>query len=137
MTIGLVVRPAAPTELEMVLSNWKQEIWKTRHIRGWCRGLQERDYWCLMNHVLDRITVPSCELFVGCHQNDLETPICWIAIRKIPALTTWTVVYLYARQSLRKEPELAASLERELLSSLDVPIAVERRQFNAFLELRR
>jgi hypothetical protein len=137
MSLGLVVRRVTTDEMSMVLSNWKKELWDTRNKASWSRVLQERDFWCLANHVLDRITVPSCDIFVGCHPSDTETPICWVAIRKIPALTSWSVVYLYARQSLQKEPELAASLERELLSKLEVPIAVERRHMNLFLELRR
>lgn len=137
VSLGMVVRKMDASECAMCLSNWKKELWETRNRRGWSRMIQERDFWCLVNHALDRITLPSCEVFVGCHESDVETPICWVAVRRIVGLSTYEVVYLYARKSLREEPELAAGLERELLSKLDRPIAVERRPYNAFLELRR
>lgn len=137
---GLKVRAMHESETAMVLSNWKKELFEHRRERGWSRNIEERDYWCLVNHVVDRITLPSCLVFIGCHTIDLETPICWVAARRIQGLQTHEVVYLYARKSVREDPELAASLERVLLHEVDVsgyPLAVERRPYNPFLELRR
>lgn len=126
-------------EISMVLSNWKKELLEQRRAHGWSRGLEERDYWALVNHVLDRITLPLCTVFVGHHVNDEETPMCWVAVRRINGLQTHEVVYLYARKSVREDPELAASLERALLYEVSRvrPLADERRPFNPFLELRR
>ncbi len=142
---GLTVRDVLPAEIGMVCGNWKNELAEYRNDRnagpgrGWCRGLNERDFWCLVNRVVDRITVPSCEIFVGCHESDVDTPICWVAVRRIDGLMLFEVMYLYARKLVRKDPELAASLERALLSEVAKtrPLAVERRPFNPFLELRR
>ncbi len=139
LSIGLLVRRMAASEKAMVLSNWKKELLEESARRGWGRGLEVRDYWCLANHVLDRITLPSCEIWVGCHESELETPVCWVAIRKIAGLSVFEVVYLYARQSVRELPELAAGLELALLHEVEItrPLARERRSFNPFLELRR
>lgn len=142
---GLKVRERTPDEFGMVCSNWKDELFEHRNDRnagpgrGWCRGLNERDFWCLVNHVIDRITVSSCKVFVGCHEKDPDTPICWVAIRRIEGLVLFEVMYLYARKLIREDPELAAGLERALLSEVNKihPLAAERRSFNPFKELRR
>jgi hypothetical protein len=120
-------------------ANWKKDLLDRRAERGWSRGLEDRDYWCLVNHVIDRITLPSCIVFVGCHEKDIDTPMCWAAVRRIPGLLAHEVVYLYARKSLWEEPELAASLERAVLSAIEAlhPLVTERRPYNPFLELRR
>ena len=134
---GLTVRTMQERELPMVLSNWKKELLEVQ--RGWKRSLEDRDFWCLVNHTIDRITLPSCTVYVGCHEAAPETPMCWVAVRRVKGLQIYEIVYLYARKSVRRDPELAASLERALLSTVEhyVPLAVERRPFNPFLELRR
>lgn len=140
MIEGFAVRAASASEVGMVRANWKHELNAQRPERKWSRGLTDRDFWCLVNHALDRITLPECELYVGFHATDPEaTPLCWVAVRRIPALLTWEVVYLYARASVRADPELAVTLERELLSRVHAihPLATERRPFNPFLELRK
>lgn len=136
---GLTIRAMREAETSMVLSNWKKELFEHRGERGWSRNIEERDYWCLVNYVLDRITLPSCLVFVGHHLIDEETPMCWVAARRIKGLQTYEVVYLYARKSVRGDPELAASLERALLYEVSriCPLADERRPYNPFLELRR
>ena len=129
-----------PSESAMVLSNWKKELWEQRRERGWSRGLEERDYWALVNHVLDKITLPACDVVMGCHFSDPETPMCWVAFRRVPGLHIREIVYLYARKSVRQDPALAAGLERQLLFEIehtDILFAAERRPFNPFLELRR
>lgn len=131
MTLPLLVREMAPSELPMVLSNWKKELRHERHRRGWGRGLEERDFWCLVNHVIDRITLPSSSIFVGCHEDEPETPCCWAARRGEE------ILFLYARQSVGHDAELAATLERSLLSHPLLAGSERIRAFNPFLELRR
>lgn len=139
MIEGFAVRRMLDSEAAMVLSNWKRELNELRNQRKWGRGLTDRDYWCLVNHVIDRITLPSCDVWVGIHVSDPETPVCWVAVRKIPALQMYELVYLYARRSLQEDPELAAMLEKMLLHEVNAvhTLAVERRPYNPFLELRR
>ncbi len=136
MTLPLLVRPMATSEVPMVLGNWKAELRADARTRRWGRGLEERDFWCLVNHVLDRITLPACRVFVGCHEDEPDVPVCWVALRRPPGLSTWAVVYLYVRQGLREDVELCAGLERELIARIDRPILPDRRPFNPFLELR-
>lgn len=123
----------------MVLANWKEDLYHSRIATRWGRELGARDFWCLANHVIDRITYPSCEIWIGCHVDEPETPICWVATRRIPALQQHAIVYLYARQQLREDPELAIMLERTLLYEVSQhrPLAAERRRFNPYLELDR
>ena len=114
----------------MVLSNWKHELLGKRTTEGWGRGMTERDYYCLVNHVLDNVTLPSCEIFVGCHEDEPATPCCWVAVRDSE------ILFMYARKRFAEDPELAASLERTLLARLPMK-AIKIRSFNPFLELRR
>jgi hypothetical protein len=139
MIEGFAARSMLDSERGMVLANWKHELAAQRLDRKWSRGLTERDFWCLVNHAVDRITLPSCEVFVGVHANDPETPVCWAAVRRIPVLLQHEIVFSYARESVRNDPELAVTLERALLSEIQQhrPLAVERRAYNPFLELRR
>jgi len=55
---GLTIREMHESETAMVLSNWKKELFEQRGTRGWSRNIEERDYWCLVNHVPDLITLP-------------------------------------------------------------------------------
>lgn len=133
------IRSPTPDEAKMVLANWKEDLYHSRIATRWGRDLAARNFWCLANHVVDRITFPSCEIWVGCHDNDPLTPICWAATRRIEGLQSHAIVYLYARQQLREDPELAITLERALLSEVAKrrPLAAERRRFNPYLELDR
>lgn len=137
VTLPLVVRLMANSEISMVLSDWKKELFRERKNRGWGKGLEDRDYWALINHVLDRITLPSCAIYIGVHEKEPSTPCCWAAVRSLPPHTgSFEILFLYARQSIGHDPELAAALERSLLEKL--PSGAERlRSFNPFLELRR
>lgn len=139
MSIPILVRPLHASEHSFVLSSWKRELFDQRPVHAWGRSLSWSNFWLLVNHVIDKITFPSCETFVGCHQDTPETPLCWVAVRKIPGLSTYEVVYLYARKSLEDEPELAAALERELLSRVGAErrLVSERRPFNPYKELKR
>ncbi len=139
MTLPLAVRSLRDSERNMCLANWKKDLSEARAWGSWGAGLGQRNYWCLINHVLDRITLPSCDVWVGCHTNDPETPICWVATRRIEGLQLHAIVYLYVRQQLRDDPELAITLERALLSEVEThhPLATERRPYNPFLELDR
>lgn len=130
MGLPLVVRAMSASETSFVLSTWKKELRDHRGSFGWGKGLEERDFWALVNYVIDKITMPSCSVFVGCHEAEEDTPVCWVAVRKSE------VLFSYARRSVLKNPELAASLERELLARLPWP-AAKVKTFNPFLELRR
>ena len=135
---GLTVRRMLDTEQSMVLSNWKRELYEFRHIMNWGGGLKDRDFWRLINHVLDRFTLPSCEVFMGCHESDVETPLCWVALRRIPGLQVHEEVYLYARKSVRQDPELAAGLQRDVRGAIEaqgLSLAKERRPYNPYLEI--
>ena len=120
----------------MVLSNWKNTLnAKRKEHYGPHHALVERDFWFLANYVIERITLPSVEVFVGCHENEPETPCCWIAVRRTSE-DSCEVLETYARQIIGRDPELAASLERELRSRLPYK-RMEARALNMFLELKR
>lgn len=136
MSFPLLIRKMAPSETAMVLSNWKHAIRERRHEHyGPHHALVDRDFWCLANYVIDRITFPSCQVFVGCHEKEPETPCCWIAVRG-SGEDGCEILEMYARRIVRDDPELAASLERELRSRLPYK-RVEQRNLNLFLELQR
>lgn len=136
MAFPLLVRKMVPAEVPMVLSNWKHTLnVKRRDFYGPHHALIERDFWHLANYVIEKITLPSAEVFIGCHESEPDTPCCWIAVRSIGE-DACEVLESYARQIVSKDPELAANLERELRSRLPYK-RVETRNLNLFLELKR
>jgi hypothetical protein len=122
----------------MVLAAWKQDLYEERFRRRWGSGLDGECFWLLVNHVIDRITLPSSDVLVGCSKTEPGTPLCWTVVRKIERYGTYAVLHSYARHEIRKDPALAATLERELMTEVTKqrPIASERRPFNPFHELR-
>lgn len=138
MTIPVLVRPLALSETSFVLSSWKKQLNDERYRHRWGKGLDGLCFWMLINHVIDKITLPSCEVFVGCERSEPGTPLCWVAVRKIKGLSTFDIVYLYARHEIRKDQKLAAYLEVALLSEVNKtrPFASQRRSFNPFRELQ-
>jgi hypothetical protein len=135
--ISILVREMNRSELSLVLSSWKMQLADDRFRFRWGRRLDGESYWPLVNHVIDRITLPSCKVFVGCSPPEPDAPLGWVAIR--PAKEAHEVVFMYARHEIRKQPEVAAALERGLLSEVDklCPLMTQRNPFNPFQELRR
>jgi hypothetical protein len=60
-------------------------------------------------------------------------------VRQVPGLLAFEVVNLYARQSIREVPEVAAQCELVLLHEVGRfhELVRERRPYNPYLELRR
>jgi hypothetical protein len=133
--LPLEVRLMEPSELVMVLANWKAELFDMREKRdehgrcphSWGR-LRAGDFWRLVNFVLEKITLPSCEVYVGVHRDNTETPMCWAAVRHGELLFT------YYRKGLNEDPELRGMLEELFLTVLPV-VAIHVRDFNPFREL--
>jgi hypothetical protein len=134
----LVVRPIRAGEINLVLAAWKNQLFHTRDRARWSLKLPIDYFWMLINHVIDKITIPSSLVFVGCHESELETPICWAVVRRIDR-GTYEVLYTDARESIHDSPQLSATLERELLSQIHAkrPLAQNCRTYNPFLELKR
>lgn len=126
---SLVVRPMYEGETSMVLSDWKKELVEQRRTQAWSSGLLVSDMWRLLNHVLDDLTLPSCEVVVGCHANDVDVPLCWAATRDGDVLMS------YVRRGFRKDPELSYRLEREFSKRL--PATKTGAVFNPFKELEK
>jgi hypothetical protein len=119
-----------PAETNMVLSDWKKELFDQRANFPWLKPLRKSDLWDLLNHVLDRITLPSSKVVVGCHESSEDVPLCWAAIRD------GELLMMYARQSLRRDAELACAIEKEFRAYI-VPVTDHREHFNPFEELKR
>lgn len=133
----ILVRRLTSSEHAWVLASWKAQLSYERKEERWGNGLDRQSFWDLVNYVVDRVSMPSCEVFVASSETEPTTPLCWVAIRKVPGLSTFDVVFSYARLEIRKDPELAATLERALLSEVqkERPLEPERRKFNPFREL--
>jgi hypothetical protein len=117
------------SELNMVLSNWKRDLYVCN--APWRSRMRGEDFWDLVNFVIDKLTVPSCQIFIAVHIDEPTVPIAWIATRDR------TAVYLYAVGSLRKDPELAAALQRELLKLAPVDGDQWYPHFSPYKELAR
>ena len=112
----------------MVLANWKASLADAK--LDWSERLPGEHFWALVNYVVDHVSFPSCTVYAGCHEETPETPICWAAVR------AGEVVMSYARQSVSETPELAAALERDLLTKIPVP-CVRGLPYNPFREMKR
>lgn len=132
MPLPLVVRPLRASETNLVLAAWKNQLYEARLRTRWGRDLPTDCFWALVNHVIDKITLPSSTLLVGCHV-DVDTPMCWAVVRD------FEVLYIDARPEIRKDPALAVALERQLLHEVRqvIPIAPGNRSYNPFMELKR
>jgi len=126
----LVVRGPTPDEIPMVLANWKQELLQERLRRGWGKGLREQDYWRLVNHVIDRITLPQSSVYIGAHPDNAGTPLMWMAVRD------GVMLYSYARRSITSDRPLAEKMESAMLAQLPV-VAIRIHDFDPFRELER
>lgn len=134
MSLALFVRPMAAHETAMVLAMWKADLrfQDKSDKRSWGNRLRNGEFWALVNHVVDRITLPSAAVYVGCHPDEPETPVCWAAVRENE------VLHLYARESVRKDPELAAAMQRAFLEIIESRVGpVSRATYDPFKELQR
>jgi hypothetical protein len=139
VTLPLLVRRLAPSEHSFVLASWKTELFEMRYKHRWSKGLETDCFWALANYVIDKITFPSCDTFVGCAPAEPGTPLCWVAVRKVPGLSQFDLVFMHARSSVRADKPLAAVLETTLLSEVQKtrPLVYQRRNLNLFHELKR
>ncbi len=129
----------AAAELALVAKAWKMDLYERWNDRD-THDLRDKDWWAVCNHVINRITLPSSEPYVGCHPSEPTTPLCWMVVRRTVGLSSYEILYLGARRGLpSKEPELAATLERTLVAAVSQGrvIAADRRPLNLFQELRR
>jgi hypothetical protein len=122
----------------MLLSAWKMDLSDGRFKSSWGRGLDGESFWALVNYVIDKVTLPSCDVFVGCSLSEPGTPLCWTAVRKLKGLSTYEMVYLGARKSVMNDAALAAVMETTLLSEIEkIRPITKRRTLNPFTELKR
>lgn len=129
MSLPLIVRPMVDGEAPMVLSAWKNDLYDSEYIsRRLNKALTRRDFWNLVNHVVDRVSFPSAKVWVGCAESEPEVVLCWAAVRNR------ILLHSYAKRSLREDPSLSFTLQQELFSRVDNP---KEQPFNLFEELRR
>jgi hypothetical protein len=140
LSIALHVRKLASHELTFVRATWKNDLGTPAPGRDWATGLSSTRFWLLVNHVIDKVTLPSCEVFVGCNPDFPETPLCWVAIRRLEGLSTYAVVYLYARRRFMRHPEVAATMQSMLIHEVKQQRALlsgDAPPFDPFQELSR
>jgi hypothetical protein len=121
---ALLVRVMAPSEEPMVKSDWKKDV-REAHPQ-WGASLYLEEWWALVNHVVDTISLPTSEVWMACHRSEPEVPLAWLAVRK------GEVLHRHARAAVQREPELAARLELALLEHTRGQVA----DWNPFLELK-
>ncbi len=94
--------------------------------------MSNEEFWTLLDYALTRITLPTSTIYVGCHPDDADTPSCWAAVRENK------ILHLYARESVRSVPELAALMERTFLQDIEARVGhLTRTSYNPFKELQR
>lgn len=126
MTLPTLIRTMRDSERSMVKSDWKRNLRDAKP--AWGRALQAEEWWALVNFVVDHISLPSCQVWMLCHQNEPSVALCWAALRD------QGLIHMHAPEKmLTEEPELAAHLERELTARLDA----QPTDWNPFLELKR
>jgi len=128
MSLPLVTRPMLPSERNMVIANWKQDLANPGGTRAWGNGLTTPEFWAIVDHVIEKISYPSCEFTMVCHEYVRETPMAWAATRDRQ------ILHMYARTELRKDTELAAVVQKFMLESLRPREPVD---FNPIMELKR
>lgn len=125
MTLPLLIREMLPEEKPMVLSDWKKDLKEADP--PWGKNIPWEEWWALINHVVDRITLPSATVLMACHRNEPSVPLCWVAVRD------GLFLHMHARTSIREDPELAVHLEKALLSHAQG----RPEPYNPFMELKR
>jgi hypothetical protein len=121
---ALLIREMRPEEHGLVLSDWKRNLWDEHP--DWGRSLQSDEWWALVNHVLDTVTLPGCTVTMACHRDEESIPLAWLAARGT------FILHMHATSNVRRDAELAARLERALLSHSGGEVA----PFNPFMELK-
>lgn len=122
--LPILVREMYPTELSMVLANWKNDIAGDSD-RRWGKGLSSEEFWAIVNYAIDRISLPSAVVFMACHENEPAFPLAWIARRD------GAIIHMHARKELRFDYELAALIHRRLIGQ------DAWKPINPILELKR
>lgn len=112
----------------MVLRDWKLDI--ADSVPAWGKGLTGPHFWTLLNHVMDAVTFPSCAIQMGCHEDEPLVPLCWGAARD------GKLMHMRARESLRADPELAATLQRLLIEGMGIA-STDIEPFDPFAEMKR
>ena len=120
----------AASERNMVLADWKRDLASTPSVkRGWGRGLTGYEMWCVLDHVIDRISFPSAEVVMACAESEPKVPLAWVAMRGP------RILHEHMRERIVEEdPELAAALAQEVWSKL--PSVLVRQPFNPIHELK-
>jgi hypothetical protein len=126
VTLPILIRDLAPSERAMVLSDWKLDIRDERP--SWGVHMLPKEWWALVNYVVDRITYPSSTVVVACHRDEPMVPLAWLAHRSSQ------IIGLSCRAAIRKDPELAARIQTELLGHIGFSTFTP---FNPFEELKR
>lgn len=116
--MNVLIREAMDGEKNFILAGWKQDLVDLQP--AWGKALQPPEWWSLVNHVLNTITFPSCEVWVATHRDEPMVPLAWAAMRD--------GVTLHCRATVR-DPELAALLQRRLQCSDPT--------WNPFTEMKR
>jgi hypothetical protein len=123
LSLPTLVREMLPEERSLVLSDWKKDLKDARP--EWGAALRWDEWWALVNHVIDRLALPSARVYVICHRDEERIPLAWAAVRD------GAVLHLHAAAAVLADPELAARLETQLTA----PYLKAR--FNPFEELKR
>lgn len=121
----ILLRLMLPEERPMVLASWKSDLWAAKP--AWGASLRSPEWWALVNHVIDTVSLPSADVWVLCHRDQPTIPLAWAAKREGKTLHAWCA------SSVRKDLELAAHLERKIHDH----VPGEPLDWNPFLELRR
>lgn len=116
------------SERSMILADWKRDLANTpSRERGWGLRMTGYEMWCVLDYVIERLTLPNSEVYVAVHEKE-RVPLAWIALRGP------RILHEHAKGDLAGEPELAAAVARELWSKL--PRVVTRQLFNPLHELK-
>lgn len=123
--IPLLIREMLPYERSLVLSAWKKDLWDQKP--DWGRALRSEEWWALVNHAIDNITLPSSDVWMACHRDEESVPLAWLVARDL------LVIHVHAVASVTDDSELAAIIE----SSLRTKAPGELLNFNPFMELKK
>ena len=85
--LPMIVRRAFEAENSYILGTWKETLDKKRRMADWGRLLRGKEYWALANLVVDTMTFPTCELWVGCHPDSPDVMAAWVATRRTVTTT--------------------------------------------------
>lgn len=124
--MNTLIRVARTSESSLVLASWKADLAAARP--EWGKGLQAPEWWALVNYTVDRLAYPRCATWVVCHVEEPDIPLAWMT------MADNKVLHQHASDSVQRDPELGAYLERLMLDTLQ---ATHGPPFNPFEELKR